>query len=111
MTKSIKNTASILLLVILLGPLVIKLAHSAFHEHDHFVCKAKHEHHFHEDHEKCPVCSYEFSIYLSQKIVHYHNPDETTDCYRNLYRSTFFIRFPKYAFLLRAPPVDSCLSD
>ncbi|MGV8138969.1 MAG: hypothetical protein AB2L20_27540 [Mangrovibacterium sp.] len=42
MTGKIRNTGSVLLLVILMLPLAIKVADSLFHEHDHFVCQAKH---------------------------------------------------------------------
>ncbi len=106
MTGKFRNTMSVFLMVILMIPLFIKIADSAFHEHDHFVCKAKQEHHFHEDHEKCPVCCFEFPLYLSQEVNQYRTPVETTDRYRDLYQSIRFAGFPKYSFLLRAPPVE-----
>lgn len=104
MTGKIRNTASILLLVILMLPLAIKVADGLFHEHDHFVCQAKHEHHFHEDHQICPVCSYEFPLYLSEKPVLLFTHAKFIDTYLNAYQSACFSCPDNYLFCLRAPP-------
>jgi hypothetical protein len=48
------------MLWVFLAPLVTQSLH--FHEND-FVCKEKHEKHFHDQHEKCQLCDFLFSVF------------------------------------------------
>lgn len=101
MVRKYKNINSLLLLLVFILPLIIKLKH----HHEHFICKAKNEKHFHILHEKCVICSFEFSIFSSDiKNIDLQN-DQPIDKYSNNYRSFNYSIFSKYFFLLRAPPL------
>jgi hypothetical protein len=100
MPGKIRNIASILLLLIFLFPSVIKLEH----HHESFSCRAKSEKHLHESHEKCSICSLEFSVFSSgshQTRIEKENPK---DNYSNHYRSQSYHNPSQYSFSLRAPP-------
>ena len=105
MTKKLKDIISILLVFIFLMPMTIKLIDGLFHHHDHFICTAKHEHHFHEHHDKCSIPDFEFSLYSLNKII--LETQKTFYCDRLTinYTSNYCCSKLKYSFLLRAPPV------
>jgi hypothetical protein len=99
--RKFKNIASLLLLLVFLFPTTVIMEH----HHEHFECKAKNEKHYHEFHEKCAVCNFDFSVFspvykdiISQK----NNP---LSHYSNNYISLYYSRLSDYSFLLRAPPV------
>jgi hypothetical protein len=106
MTKKLKYIISILLVFVFLMPMTIKLIDSALHHHDHFICTAKNEHHFHEYHYKCPIPNFEFSLYSLNKII--------LETQKIFYCDKLFINYisilccskPKYSFSLRAPPLN-----
>jgi hypothetical protein len=101
MINKLKNIISILLLLALLMPAIVKLEH----HHEHFVCKAKNEKHLHEEHENCAVCSFEFSVFASDVLnINFEN-EKPSDKYCNNYSSINYSSLSKYSFLLRAPPV------
>lgn len=96
-----KNIVSLMLVLILIAPNIIKLEH----HHDHFVCKAKHEKHFHLYHEKCLICSFEFSTYTySGNNVASAKADYQVFC-GNYFQQSDITEKSKYSFLLRAPPL------
>ena len=96
----LKHIISLFLAFALLAPNVVILEH----HHDHFVCHAKNEKHFHVHHEKCLVCSFEFSLYsLGNKVAAPSKIDHNSG-YNNNYRQDYFFSNSKYSFLLRAPP-------
>ena len=105
MVRKIRNTISVSLVIIFLMPMSIKLLDGLFHHHDHFICTAKHEHHFHEHHEKCPIPSFELSFFSVEKHLqttqkHFYRV-ELNDNYNFVYCCDN----SKYSFLLRAPPI------
>lgn len=104
MRVRVKHILSVIMAVIFMTPITIKLLDGCFHHHDHFVCTAKNEHHFHEQHEKCPVCSYEFSLFLSKNIDSPVVKIQKFENYYNYYKASHFLYFFNYSFLLRAPP-------
>jgi hypothetical protein len=96
----LKHIISLLLAFALLAPNVVILEH----HHDHFVCHAKNEKHFHVHHEKCLVCSFEFSLYSLGNRAAASLKAEHNSGYNNNYRQDYFLNNLKYSFLLRAPP-------
>ena len=101
MIQKFKHIISFFMVLTMLMPTILKLEH----HHEHFVCNAKNEKHFHNYHEKCAVCSFEFSFFLSDKINNYSVKDKETDNYNRRLIVSFFSNLSKYSFLLRAPPV------
>ena len=82
-------------------PTVVKIEH----QHDHFICKAKNEKHYHVFREKCGICSFEFSVFSSDINKIDLQKKKPFDNYCNNYISIYFPNHSKYSFLLRAPPV------
>jgi hypothetical protein len=105
MVRRIKNTISVSMVIIFLMPMTIKLLDGLFHQHDHFICTAKHEHHFHEHHDKCPIPGFEFSLYSLNKIILETQKTFYQDGLIISYISNYCNSKSKYPFLLRAPPV------
>lgn len=102
MLQKIKNIFSLWMVLVLLMPTIIKLEH----HHDHFVCNAKNEKHFHTFHEKCPICSFEFSVFLQDKIAASNVKTEITYRFNDNNYNFYYSDLSKFSFLLRAPPVD-----
>ena len=102
MIPKFKNIIVLLMVLILFMPSIVKLGH----HHEHFFCNAKNEKHFHTLHEQCAVCSFEYSVFLPEKInvttAKIQLADNYTSC---LYRYHFSDR-SKYSFLLRGPPLN-----
>ncbi len=101
MAQKFKNIISLIMVLTMLMPTILKLEH----HHEHFVCNATSEKHFHNYHEKCAVCSFEFSVFLSDKINIFSVKDEETDNYNSHLNVSYYSNYSKYSFLLRAPPV------
>lgn len=102
MIRKFNKGISFILLMTLLAPMIILLEH---HHHDHFVCQAKDVKHFHVSHEKCTICSYEFSVYASvdkHDLKYKVNPFAI---YPISYQSAYYSSLADYSFQLRAPPV------
>jgi hypothetical protein len=100
MIRKIKNITSLLLLLVFLLPSIVKLEH----HHEHFNCHAENEKHLHNFHEKCAVCSFEFSDFSSDiEIIDTVN-EKPLDNYSNSYSSIYYSTLSQYSFLLRAPP-------
>jgi len=98
--QKLKKILACSMVAMLFLPLFTKLEH----HHEHFVCNAQNGKHFHTHHETCLVCSFEFSIFLSEKAF---IPDEKisyTDCYADHYKNRFNSYWSHCTFLLRAPP-------
>jgi len=104
MVQNKKNIIPVLLIVVFLLPTTIKLIDGFFHHHDHFICTAKNEKHFHKHHEKCPIPSFEFSLFSKEepKQVKYKQPFGTEIA--NVYSYIYCSNRIDYSFLLRAPP-------
>jgi len=101
MTRNFKNTFSLMMLMVFILPSIIKIEH---HHEETFVCKAKHEKHFHHHHDKCAVCSFELSIFSTDFDIIPFSPEKPSDQYFNPYHSANHSRCADYSFLLRAPP-------
>lgn len=104
MTKKLKNIISLILVFIFLTPMTIKLVDGFLHHHEHFICTAKNEKHFHKYHEECPILNFELSFFLAEKLIqttqkHFYRV-ELKDNYNFVYCCNNL----KYSFLLRAPP-------
>jgi hypothetical protein len=93
------------MLVIFLSPTTIKLLDSAIHHHDNFVWEAKQGQHFHTYHEKCPILSYESSLFSFFKLLATTYETASVRQIFSNYKSNFYCNSLKYSFLLRAPPV------
>ncbi len=89
-----------MLLLVFLAPAIVKFEH----HHKEFHCNAKNEKHFHDYHEKCDICQFDFSLFTSNESVQITNNQTYTDCYSNEYSSISLNRYSEFSFLLRAPP-------
>lgn len=89
-----------MLVLVFLAPTMVKFGH----HHDHFRCKTPEVIHFHEHHEKCEICKFEFSFFSKDKDEPIKQSEKPTDQFRNNYQSLNFPNHPLFSFLLRAPP-------
>lgn len=85
--------------------MTFKLFDGLFHHHGHFICIAKNEKHFHEHHEKCPIPSFELSLFSTKKQIqttqkHYFYVEII-----DIYNFVYCCNNSKYPYLLRAPPL------
>ena len=101
MIRRFKNITSLLLLLIFLLPSVVKLEH----HHEHFECKAKNEKHYHSLHERCVICNFEFSVFLSWSGNIDLQKGNPLDNYSNKYNSQYYSNLSQFSFSLRGPPV------
>lgn len=102
MTHLFKKTASLFLLMVFILPSGVKFGHQ---NHEHFECSAKHEKHFHELHEKCTICSFEFSTFSSHTVEYSVPKEQHIDKYSSHYKSINHSTQLKTLFSLRAPPI------
>jgi hypothetical protein len=100
MSRKFKNITSLLLLVVFLFPSYVKLEH----HHEHFICNAKNQQHFHEFHQKCSICSFEFSVFASDSENVSIAKENPKDAYCNNYSSQPYSNLSQFSFSLRAPP-------
>ena len=98
--RILRNLTSILLLMALMWPSVVKLNH----HHDHLICKNQREVHFDSLHEKCTACEFEFSVFTSDPECVELSKPEHQDSYRDTYRRNSFSCDSQFFFSLRAPP-------
>ena len=101
MIMRFKKAASLLFLLIFLLPSIVKLEH----HHEHFECKVKNEKHYHSLHERCAICNFEFSVFLSKSENVDLPKDNPLDSYFNNYISQNFSNLAQFSFSLRGPPV------
>jgi hypothetical protein len=106
MTKKLKHIISILLVLVFLTPMAVKVLDSEYHHHDHFICTAKNEHHFHDYHFKCPIPGFEFSLYSLNKIILVTQKTFYFEKVFTNYISIHCCSKSKYSFALRAPPLN-----
>lgn len=107
MLKKYKNIVSFFLLIVFILPSIIKLEH----DHDHFKCNVKHEKHLHDFHESCAICNYEFSTFsidFEQITLPVHT---IIRGFFSVFNSEIPLLYPKYSFLLRAPPHEQSLCE
>ena len=101
MITKLKNIASLFLLLVFLFPTIVIIEH----HHEQFTCNAKNEKHYHEFHEKCSICSFEFSVYSSDIENIDLQKEKPLDNYFCNYSSLYYSNLSQYSFLLRAPPL------
>ena len=101
MIRRFKNITSLLVLLVFLLPSIAKLEH----HHEHFECKAKNDKHYHSLHEKCLICNFEFSVFLSKSENIDLQKENPIDNYFNNYHSQYYSDLSLFSFSLRAPPV------
>ena len=100
MTQKFKNIISVLMVLILFLPSIVKLEH----HHEHFFCRATTEKHLHTFHNQCPICSFEFSVFTSYNNSIVIPKEKHEDCFSNNYQSKTYSNLSKFSFSLRAPP-------
>lgn len=100
MIRKFIGIISFFLLLVFILPSIVKFEH----HHQYFECSAKNEAHYHELHDKCPVCNFEFSIFSSDFENIALPKKQPLAKYCNNYRSDNYSIYSKYLFLLRAPP-------
>jgi hypothetical protein len=101
MMRRFKNITSLLLLLVFLLPSIVKVEH----HHEHFECKAKNEKHYHSLREKCLICNFEFSVFLSKSENIDLQKGNPLDNYSNNYNSQNYFNHSLSSFSLRGPPV------
>lgn len=101
MIKKLNYITSILLVFVFLAPSIVKLEH----HHEHFVCNAKSDKHYHNFHEKCKICFFDFSVFSLDVKKNNIKNEQPSDRYSENYHFNCFSLLPKYSFLLRAPPL------
>ena len=101
MIRRFKNIISLLLLLVFVLPSIVKVEH----HHEHFECKAKNEKHYHFLHEKCLICNFEFSVFLSKSENIDFQKENPLDNYFNNYNSLYYSNLSQFSFSLRGPPV------
>jgi len=100
MIRKFKNIISILLLLAFLLPTVVKLEH----QHKQLSYILKNEKRQTVIKENCPICSFEFSVFISFFGDSYLQNEYHLEGYCITYNSQFNFNSSKYSFLLRAPP-------
>jgi Ca2+/H+ antiporter len=100
MTRKIKIITSILLLLVFILPTVVKLEH----HHKHFVSDFKNEKRIPVFHDNCPICNFEFSVFLSRSENVDLQKENPSDNYFNNYDTQFYSNLSQFSFSLRSPP-------
>jgi len=102
--KSFKKVISLIVLVLLLAPSFVQLAHVFEDEHEeHVVCTSNKEQHFHEYELDCDICTFHFYSFLTvdlPSVIFTKAQQATTICslYNSLISNTIL------SFTLRGPP-------
>lgn len=89
------------MVVLLLTPSIIKLEH----HHSHSECNSNTEKKVQTFHEKCLICSFEFSVFSSTKSEPLSEKAEYKDRYNKRPYSSYYSDCSEYSFSLRAPPL------
>jgi len=100
MSDKLKIFFCFFLVLILLFPTFVKLEHN----HHHFSCLSKTEKHIHQGHDRCSICSFEYSVFIYGNLSVSAAEGKFVDIYSNIYKSSVYFNDFKYNFLLRAPP-------
>jgi len=100
-TGKFKNIIPFTLLLVFLLPSIVKLTH----HYELTECKVHKENNYHVPHERCPICDFEFSIFLAGTWEIDFQEEHPLAYFCNNYDSVFFSDPSQFSFLLRAPPV------
>jgi hypothetical protein len=101
MIRKFKNITSLLLLLVFLLPSIVKLEH----HHVLLVSKATNGKHLQIQHDKCVICNFEFSVFLSGTGDIDYQKEKPLEYFCNNYDSEYFSNLSQFSFLLRAPPI------
>lgn len=102
MLRKFKNITSSLLLMVILLPSIVKLEH----HHKHSFPDTQTANHNLFFTEKCSICSFEFSVFLSDFGCSDLPKEKPSINYFNNYDSVYHSNFSKFSFSLRAPPFN-----
>jgi len=83
-------------------PSVVKLEH----HHEHKFFKTAYEKQYRVLHENCPICNFEFSVFLTSIDNIDYQKEKPFDNYINNYNSRYKSNFSQFSFSLRAPPLN-----
>jgi len=86
--------------MVFIFPSIVKIKH----HHNHLLSSTKNEKQRPVFHEKCAICNFEFSVFLTgtkQIELCKENPPVH---YCNNYHAIYYSNLPCFSFLLRAPP-------
>jgi hypothetical protein len=100
MIRKFRNIASLLFLLVFLLPTIIKLEH----HQKHLLCDIKNEKQNYVFRDICPICNFEFSVFLSGAENIFLQKENHLDNYLNNYNSRYNSDLFLFSFLLRAPP-------
>jgi hypothetical protein len=106
MVRKFRNIVSLLLLSFFLIPSIVKLEH----HHENIGGKAKNEKHYPSLHDRCVICNFEFSVFLSCSVEIDFQKDTTLFYFCNNYDSVYISNPSQFSFLLRAPPKITIIS-
>jgi hypothetical protein len=95
-----KNIVSILFLLVFLMPSIVKLEH----HHENIHCNTGNETQYDNFHEKCLICSFEFSAFLDGIKTIELKKENPLIIFCNNYKSVNYSNHSQFSFLLRAPP-------
>ena len=101
MIRRFKNIASFLLLLVFLLPSIVKLQH----HHPSREGNVKNEKHSTVFRNNCPICNFEFSVFLSRSENIDLQKENPLDNYSNNYNSRYYSNLSLFSFSLRGPPV------
>jgi len=104
--NNIKRFFALLGVLLLLLPITYQSYHELTEHHEHFICKAKSNHHLHQYLKKCPIESFKYSSFINTI---------TLQAYQNTLKLSgiIFLHY-NYKFVnpflqnikLRAPPLN-----
>ena len=102
MIRRFKNIISILLFSVFLLPTVVKLEHHHINNESY----PNNENHNPVLQENCPICNFEFSVFLTSTDNIDFQKEKPFDNYINNYNSRYNSNFSQLSFALRAPPLN-----
>jgi hypothetical protein len=103
MIRKFINGISVVAVLILFMPTIARINH----HHDPVACWAKSEKHLQDLHERCPVCSFEFSLFLAERPVIASSKTEFPDNFKIQISDCHFPDSSKFSSFLRAPPINT----
>jgi hypothetical protein len=106
MVRKFRNIVSLLLLSLFLIPSIFKHEH----QHENVGCKTKNESHYPNLHEKCVLCNFEFSAFLSWRSEINFQRDNPLYYFCSTYDSVNISNLSQFSFLLRAPPIITIIA-
>lgn len=86
-------------------PITVKLFDGLLHNHHHLIKHHTKEISFNQLHEKCLIPSFETYAFSWTKLIHFTKKTNSFIIINTEHSSVYCYAFPKYSFLLRAPPV------